>query len=175
MASLASVDLNRPCQKRKRRRRQDKPAIAARLVLDDHVKGDVGILSEDLFADLFPHLRHGKSLYTLLVPNYNCASCANRATRSQMTTTAPTTMRRLCPTSYMLPSRPGHPMQPPTLQIGPLSPSHTPPPSRTRPCNSPRRLSPSNPLRRTSNKSRRPNYRATAEAALRSCSSTSWP
>lgn len=59
MASLASVDLSH--RKRKRRRRQDKPAIAARLVLDDHVKGDVGILSQDLFADLFPHLRHGQS------------------------------------------------------------------------------------------------------------------
>ncbi|GKT41860.1 peroxisomal biogenesis factor 6 [Colletotrichum spaethianum] len=44
--------------KRSRRRRQDKPAIAARLILDDHdVRGDVGILSEDLFTDLFPHLR----------------------------------------------------------------------------------------------------------------------
>jgi peroxin-6 len=41
-------------RKRKRRRRQDKPAINARLVLDDHVKGDVGILSEDLFRELFP-------------------------------------------------------------------------------------------------------------------------
>lgn len=56
MASLASVDLS--YRKRKRRRRQDKPAISARLVLDDHVKGDVGILSEDLFSDLFPHLTH---------------------------------------------------------------------------------------------------------------------
>ncbi|ROV97626.1 hypothetical protein VSDG_04601 [Cytospora chrysosperma] len=55
MASLPSLDLSH--RKRKRRRRQDKPAIAARLVLDDHVKGDVGILSEDLFADLFPHLK----------------------------------------------------------------------------------------------------------------------
>ncbi|KAH7326361.1 P-loop containing nucleoside triphosphate hydrolase protein [Stachybotrys elegans] len=45
-------------KKRRLRRRQDKPAITARLVLDDHIKGDVGMLSEDLFADLFPHLRH---------------------------------------------------------------------------------------------------------------------
>ncbi len=44
-------------KKRRRRRRQDKPSLAARLVLDDHVKSDVGMLSEDLFADLFPHLR----------------------------------------------------------------------------------------------------------------------
>ncbi|KAF3769043.1 nucleotide binding protein [Cryphonectria parasitica EP155] len=55
MASPASIDLSH--RKRKRRRRQDKPPVVARLVLDDHVKGDVGILSQDLFADLFPHLR----------------------------------------------------------------------------------------------------------------------
>lgn len=61
MSSLAPVDLSHSHRKRKRRRRNDKPAIAARLVLDDHVKGDVGILSEDLFADLFPHLNHGSS------------------------------------------------------------------------------------------------------------------
>ncbi|CAJ2501677.1 Uu.00g045300.m01.CDS01 [Anthostomella pinea] len=47
-----------PNRKRRRRRRQDKPSISARLVLDDHVKGDIGILSDDLFADLFPHLQH---------------------------------------------------------------------------------------------------------------------
>ncbi|KAL2271108.1 hypothetical protein VTJ83DRAFT_479 [Remersonia thermophila] len=41
----------------RRRRRQDKPALTARLVLDDHIKTDVGIVSEDLFAELFPHLR----------------------------------------------------------------------------------------------------------------------
>lgn len=73
MASLASVDLSH--RKRKRRRRQDKPAIAARLVLDDHVKGDVGILSEDLFADLFPHLRHGQScafFYAVSITHCDC-------------------------------------------------------------------------------------------------------
>ncbi|KAL7921069.1 AAA domain-containing protein [Trichoderma austrokoningii] len=43
-------------KRRNRRRRQDKPAMAARLVLDDRTKGDVGFLSDDLFADLFPHL-----------------------------------------------------------------------------------------------------------------------
>ncbi|KAL1837529.1 hypothetical protein VTJ49DRAFT_3674 [Mycothermus thermophilus] len=43
--------------RRMRRRRQDKPALTARLVLDDHIKTDVGIVSEDLFAELFPHLR----------------------------------------------------------------------------------------------------------------------
>ncbi|KAL6794660.1 AAA domain-containing protein [Trichoderma sp. SZMC 28013] len=42
-------------KRRNRRRRQDKPAITARLVLDDRTKGDVGIVSDDLFSDLFPH------------------------------------------------------------------------------------------------------------------------
>ncbi|KAI1828124.1 peroxisomal biogenesis factor 6 [Xylaria intraflava] len=46
---------------RTRRRRHDKPPISARLVLDDHVRGDVGILSDDLFADLFPHLQQHES------------------------------------------------------------------------------------------------------------------
>ncbi|KAI1341609.1 peroxisomal biogenesis factor 6 [Xylariaceae sp. FL0016] len=46
-----------PRRKRRRRRRQDKPPISARLVLDDHVRGDIGILSDDLFTDLFPHLQ----------------------------------------------------------------------------------------------------------------------
>jgi peroxin-6 len=59
---MASADLvavsNKSIRRRRlKRRRQDKPAITARLVLDDHVKSEVGILSEDLFADLFPHLR----------------------------------------------------------------------------------------------------------------------
>lgn len=40
-----------------RRRRADKPAVTSRLILDDHIKSDTGILSEDLFTDLFPHLR----------------------------------------------------------------------------------------------------------------------
>ena len=48
-----------PHHRKRKRRRQDKPAISARLVLDDHVKGDVGILSEDLFADLFPTIAQG--------------------------------------------------------------------------------------------------------------------
>lgn len=67
MASLASVDL--PGRKRKRRRRQDKPAISARLVLDDHVKGDVGILSDDLLADLFPHLKSRSFCLVLSCPS----------------------------------------------------------------------------------------------------------
>jgi peroxin-6 len=58
-----------PHHRKRKRRRQDKPSISARLVLDDHVKGDVGIFSEDLFADLFPavaqgELREPSRLYT---------------------------------------------------------------------------------------------------------------
>ncbi|CAK7219329.1 peroxisomal assembly protein [Sporothrix bragantina] len=60
MAAMAPPPHNvaaRPLRRRRRRRRRlDKPPVNARLVLDDHVRGDVGILSEDLFADLFPHL-----------------------------------------------------------------------------------------------------------------------
>lgn len=67
MATLASANVSH--RKRKRRRRQDKPAIAARLVLDDHIRGDAGILSADLYADLFPHLNHGQSGVVYLVPS----------------------------------------------------------------------------------------------------------
>ncbi|KAJ4372280.1 peroxisomal assembly protein [Neocucurbitaria cava] len=41
-------------RKRRRRRRLDRPAISARLLLDDRMKGEVGVLSEDLLNDLFP-------------------------------------------------------------------------------------------------------------------------
>jgi peroxin-6 len=58
-------------RKRKRRRRQDKPAINARLILDDHVKGDIGILSEDLFKDLFPGIDQG-NLYS--IETYACSN-----------------------------------------------------------------------------------------------------
>lgn len=47
-------------RKRRRRRRLDRPPISARLLLDDRMKGEVGILSEDLFNDLFPAAK-GKS------------------------------------------------------------------------------------------------------------------
>ncbi|EME88180.1 uncharacterized protein MYCFIDRAFT_148801 [Pseudocercospora fijiensis CIRAD86] len=40
--------------KRKRRRREDKPAISAKLYLDSSLKGEVGVLSSDLEHDLFP-------------------------------------------------------------------------------------------------------------------------
>lgn len=57
-ASTSAAAAGAASQRHKlRRRRQDKPAIASRLVLDDHIKSDVGILSEDLFTDLFPQLR----------------------------------------------------------------------------------------------------------------------
>jgi peroxin-6 len=55
MADRVSI----PHHRKRKRRRQDKSSITARLVLDDHVKGDVGILSEDLYADLFPGANQG--------------------------------------------------------------------------------------------------------------------
>ncbi|KAF2874928.1 peroxisomal biogenesis factor 6 [Massariosphaeria phaeospora] len=39
--------------RKRRRRRLDRPAISARLLLDDRIEGEAGVLSEDLFADLF--------------------------------------------------------------------------------------------------------------------------
>lgn len=48
-------------RKRKRRRGANRPPIPANLVLDARLKGDVGVLSEDLFADLFPGLAHEQS------------------------------------------------------------------------------------------------------------------
>jgi peroxin-6 len=59
-AMAASNLVVEPQRRRRRRRRQDKPAISAKLVLDDRVKGDAGILSEDLFTDLFPERREGE-------------------------------------------------------------------------------------------------------------------
>ena len=63
-----------PHRKRKRRR-EDKSAIDARLVLDDHVKGDVGILSEDLFAELFPTATQGSidTHFKPARPDYSCS------------------------------------------------------------------------------------------------------
>ncbi|KAK6436964.1 peroxisomal assembly protein [Oleoguttula sp. CCFEE 5521] len=40
--------------KRKRRRRDDKPALSARLVLDSSIKGELGVASEDILLELFP-------------------------------------------------------------------------------------------------------------------------
>ena len=56
--------------KRKRRRRQHKPAISARIYLDSGLKGDVGVLSEDLVNDLYPWLKDGEdtALYSAIAP-----------------------------------------------------------------------------------------------------------
>ncbi|KAL2756765.1 hypothetical protein ACRALDRAFT_1030571 [Sodiomyces alcalophilus JCM 7366] len=47
-----------PATRRRRRRRADKPAVSATLLLDANIKDDIGFLSDDLFADLFPQLSH---------------------------------------------------------------------------------------------------------------------
>jgi peroxin-6 len=56
--------------KRKRRRREDKPAISARIFLDSSLKGEVGMLSEDLVNDLYPKHTAGDSntLYAAVTP-----------------------------------------------------------------------------------------------------------
>jgi hypothetical protein len=42
----------------------DRPPISAHLLLDERMKGDVGIISEDLLRDLFPGYKRseGKTL-----------------------------------------------------------------------------------------------------------------
>ncbi|KAF4983294.1 hypothetical protein FZEAL_1279 [Fusarium zealandicum] len=60
MASSSTL-VNTSVKRRNRRRRQDKPSVAAKLVLDDHIKSDVGIVSEDIFRDLFPHIGDGSA------------------------------------------------------------------------------------------------------------------
>lgn len=40
--------------RKRRRRKANKSPISARLFLDDRIKGNVGVLSEDLITDLFP-------------------------------------------------------------------------------------------------------------------------
>ena len=47
------VPIDHRKRRRRRHRRADRPAISARLVLEEHGKGDVGTLSDDLFSDLF--------------------------------------------------------------------------------------------------------------------------
>jgi hypothetical protein len=54
--------------KRLRRRNEDKHPASARLVLPDHAKGDVGVISEALFAELFPSTAAGVSSH----PPFNC-------------------------------------------------------------------------------------------------------
>lgn len=41
--------------KKRRRRLRNKNALSARLVLDDSLRGDAGVLSDDLYSDLFPN------------------------------------------------------------------------------------------------------------------------
>ncbi|KAK6608498.1 peroxisomal biogenesis factor 6 [Botrytis cinerea] len=51
--SSSSSAMGLPLKNKKRKRRhQNKPAISARLILDEHVKGDIGIISGDLAKDL---------------------------------------------------------------------------------------------------------------------------
>ena len=48
--------------KRKRRRREDKPAISAKLYLDSGLKGETGILSHDLADDLLSRSDNGEEV-----------------------------------------------------------------------------------------------------------------
>ena len=65
MAVPGAASSDRRGRRRNRRRRQDKPPVSARLVLDDQIRGDVGVVSEDLFNELFPHGDSPIGTYTL--------------------------------------------------------------------------------------------------------------
>jgi len=62
-------------RKRRRRRRLDRPALSARLLLDDGLGGEVGVLSDDLLDSLFPGrsskgaIEHGATVrYVAMTP-----------------------------------------------------------------------------------------------------------
>jgi len=60
---MEAQDVHVNPRKRRRRRRQDKPAISAHLLLDERMRGEVGVLSNDLFADLFPAYRQSSGTF----------------------------------------------------------------------------------------------------------------
>ena len=60
MTGLARMEdeataMDHPKRRRRRRRRVDRQAISGWLTLSENVKGDVGLLSDDLYADLFSY------------------------------------------------------------------------------------------------------------------------
>jgi len=67
--------------KRKRRRREDRLPISARLYLDSGLKGEVGVLSEDLFQDLYLGQEteddsHAYAAVTPWIPYPTAAECS---------------------------------------------------------------------------------------------------
>ena len=54
MVRMADTLSNSYHRKRRRRRRPDRLAISAWLIVEEHLKNDVGVLSEDLYTELFP-------------------------------------------------------------------------------------------------------------------------
>lgn len=48
-------------RKTTRRNFRNKNPVSGRLVLDHHLRGDVGVLSDDLVTDLFPGLNYDES------------------------------------------------------------------------------------------------------------------
>ncbi|KAK0860645.1 peroxisomal assembly protein [Friedmanniomyces endolithicus] len=56
-------------KRKRRRRRQDKPPTSAHLFIDSSLRGDVGVLSEDLWLDLFPrHTAQDGKVHAALSP-----------------------------------------------------------------------------------------------------------
>jgi len=147
-----------PHHRKRKRRRQDKSSITARLVLDDHVKGDVGILSEDLFADLFPTKANGIGRTT---------GGRNKKIANEFQL-KPTRMPRRIPKSIMLQSHHGDPLPLSKTQHGRSSRLDPLALLRIRQCNSPPLLLCSKGSLRPCRKSPLQNFRVTAEVGLRS-------
>ncbi|KAG6006521.1 peroxisomal assembly protein [Claviceps maximensis] len=72
-----------------RRRRQDKPPVSARLILDDFIQDDVGVASDDIIADLLPHTRendinedHADNIYHIALTPWTPNSAPNETSWS---------------------------------------------------------------------------------------------
>lgn len=143
-------------RRRPRRRRQDKPPLTARLVIDDHIKTDVGIISEDLFTDLFPHLQNS-GLPFLEIPLISPVLKFVFARQLQE--------KRHLPIPSTLRSLPGHQPTPLSPRTGRSSPSRSRPHSPAARCSSPSRHCPSSPSPRTSRKLPPRGSQARAETA----------
>lgn len=52
-------------RKRRRRRRADRPPVSAHLLLDERMEHGVGIVSDDLLRELFPHYGRGTTIFDM--------------------------------------------------------------------------------------------------------------
>lgn len=65
-------------RKRKRRRGPERPPVPAQLFFDGRLKGDVGLLSEDIFVELFPSFVSQTGERPLVQSSYSNLTCLRR-------------------------------------------------------------------------------------------------